>query len=519
LNELKFCDIKNKGAILMAIMMKRQLNDEEKDIITKRFGRKCYATGHQIPEGEEIHFDHIKAYVSGGPTELDNIAPMCKHHNLSKGQLPLEDFRIKLRIEDFFKQGSRLTLKDLLKYLKQNKDIETYGEKIVLTELENQRIKIENHLINQEFEVHICPQTNWKYFYCILPISILDSDDDDKKIGLQPRFLIFDKVFEMFRHFQYFPVLQPSIGRFSDEKILLFDGQHKIASLLWTGRKNFECKIYINPDVSILNEANRLAHEKYAQTRFFASVMVLKLGAQFGKDFEEYKNIENSDSKSEVGLLEYLYNKDIPVTRAEMNKKFRSYLFNSVLEDQENKCIPLISVSPRSTSEQPLTLDLLTKSIFSNFIFTEPLSDNILTDNYKRDSESKNVVKLMNIMFEQSLREWNKDATPNDTTQQKLKRIYSSKSIMAWSELFKDAVCAKLDILDSDEKAKVFYREISNTDFEKIKNIFIRLINWQMWSAPKNSDIDPVLSSSKKPIKEWFKSKGLTVGYLVGAAE
>jgi len=504
----------------MAIMMKRQLNDEEKSIILKRFGRLCYATSHKIPDNDEIHFDHIKSYVSGGPTELDNIAPMCQHHNLAKGQLPLEDFRIKLRIEDFFKQGNRLTLSDLLKYLKENKDIETYGENVVLTEINHGRIKVENHLFSQEFELQKCPLTNWKYFYGILPINIIDSDDDDdKKLGLQPRFLIFDKVFDMFRHFQYFPVLQPSIGRFYNGKIVLFDGQHKAASLLWTGRKNFECKIYLDPETSILNEANRLAHEKYAQTRFYASIMVLKLGAQFGKDFEEYKNIENDSSKSEEGLIEYLLNKEIPVTKGDINKKFRSYLFNSVLENENNKCVPLISISPRSTNEQPLTLDMLTKSIFSNFIFTMPLSDNILSDKYKRDSESKNVVALMNILFEQSLCSWNKDATPNDSSQLKLRRIYASKSIMAWTELFKDAICAKLDILDSDEKAKVFYRDISKNDFEKIKTIFIRLINWQMWSSPKNSEIDTVISSNRRTIKEWYKQKGLTVGYLVGAPE
>jgi len=45
----------------MAIMMKRQLNPAEKEEILKRFGRVCYATGHLIPEGEEIHFDHIRA--------------------------------------------------------------------------------------------------------------------------------------------------------------------------------------------------------------------------------------------------------------------------------------------------------------------------------------------------------------------------------------------------------------------------------------------------------------------------
>jgi len=118
----------------MAIMMKRQLDDAEKDIILKKHGRICYADGHIIPEGEQIHFDHIKAYVSGGPTDLNNIAPMCKQHNLDKGQLPLEDFRTKLRIQKFFELGNRLTLKDLLKYLKDKKEIDTFGEKVALTE-------------------------------------------------------------------------------------------------------------------------------------------------------------------------------------------------------------------------------------------------------------------------------------------------------------------------------------------------------------------------------------------------
>jgi hypothetical protein len=504
----------------MAIMMKRQLDAAEKNIILKRFGRVCYANGHVIPKGEDIHFDHIRAYSTGGLTELDNIAPMCKAHNLAKGQLPLEDFRIKIHIQDFFKRGARLTLKDLLKYLKEQKEIETYGERVTLTEHDGKSVKIENHLFSQTFELQECPLTHWKYFYCILPVSILDSDDDDDtKMGLQPRFLIFDKVFEMFRHFQHFPVLQPSIGRFCDGKILLFDGQHKAAALLWTGRKNFECKIYINPEIEKLNQANISAHDKFAQTRFFSSIMVLKLGAQFGRDFDEYKNIEQDTVKSEIGFLEYLGKKDIAITKGEINTKFRSYLYNSILENEENRCSPLISVSNRSSKEQPITLDMLTKSIFSNFLCIVPLSDNILSDSYKREIESNNVIRLMNIMFDQSLSNWNSDASQNDMTQIKLKRIYGSKSIMAWMELFKDAVCAKLDIIDSDEKEKVFYKEISDSDFDKIKAIFTRLINWQMWSTPRDSDIDTIISGNKQNIKDWCKSKGLTVGYLVGASE
>lgn len=503
----------------MAIMMKRQLNNDEKEIILQRLGRVCYATGHAIPEGDAIHFDHIKAYSSGGATELNNIAPMCQEHNLAKGALPLEDFRTKLRIDDFFKQGDRLTLKDLLKHLKENGEIESFGGKVVITEM-GDKVKIENYLFTKTFELQECPLTGWKYFYCTLPVEILDSDDDEgEQIGLQPRYLIFDKVFEMFRHFQHYPVLQPSIGRYDKGRILLFDGQHKAAALLWSGRKIFECKIYLNPEIDRLNQANISAHDKFAQTRFFSSIMVLKLGAQFGKDFEDYKNIEMDSAKNEIGFLEYLGKKDLSINKGDINKKFRSYLYNAILEDTTNKWQPLVSVSNRSSKEQPITYDMLSKSIFSNFLCTNPLSDNILTESYKRDIEAKNIIRLMNIMYDQSLAFWNSEASANDLSQIKWKRVYASKSIMAWSELIKDAICAKLDINDSDDKEKMFYREITDSDFAKISGIMQRLFSCQIWSLPKGAEIDTIIAGNKKAIKNWLKTKGLSVGFLVGAPE
>lgn len=499
--------------------MKRQLNDDEKEIILNRFGRVCYANGHAIPDGEKIHFDHIKAFVNNGPTDLNNIAPMCEKHNLEKGQLPLEDFRIKLRIEDFFKIGKRLTLKDLLNYLKEKGDIDTFGESIAIKESDG-KITLENASFKEEFKIETCPLTNWKYFYCKLPVSILDSDDDNEHSqGLQPRYLIFDKVFQMFRHFQNYPVLQPSIGRIENGKILLFDGQHKAAALLWTGRRDFECKIYINPDLEVLNQANISAHDKFAQTRFFSSIMVLKLGAQFGKDFEDYKNNESNPLKTEQGFLDYINNKDLAQTKGEIKEKFRSYLYNSILEDDRNKWKPLVSISNRGSKDQPITLDMLKKSIFANFLYTEPLTDNILSDNYKRDVEADNVINLMNLLFVQTLQNWNANASPNDTNQLKLSRLFSSKSIMAWSEIFKDAVSAKLEIYDEDEKAKIFYRQLDDSSFNKINEIINRLVCWQMWNSPKDSEIDNMISNNKSMLKQWFKEKGLSTGYLMGAPE
>lgn len=502
----------------MAIILNRQITEDEKDQIIARFGRKCYATGHEILETEEIHFDHIKAFINDGASEIDNIAPMCQTHNLQKGRLPLEDFRIKLRLDDFFKQGQALTLKHELEYFKDKNIITNYGETVYHKTTDN-HIELEFSNKKESYRLYTCPTTNWKYFYATLPVNVINSDDDeDGKIGLQPRYLIKDKVFDLYRHFQRNTVLNPSIARLYQNKILVFDGQHKIASLLWNERKNFELKIYIDPDPKSLNQTNISAHDKFAQTRFFSSVMVAKLGSQFGKQFEEYKNIEDEDKKTEAGFVKFVRLSE-QLTNAEVNKRFTSFIYDSILDESTNKIVRLVSKGNRSSSEYPITLDMLSKSLFSNFLYRNPTDDDLTSENYKRDKEIANAIKLCNIIDEEILHKWDASKTENDLTQNKLNRMFRSKSIMAWSELLRDAVSAKLDITDQDEKAQLFYREISDENFDKIRKVFRRLVDWSVWDTPVNSDIDRVLADNKSEVKKFFKDKGLTTGYLLGATE
>ena len=185
----------------MAITLKRQLTDIEKEFVIGQHGRKCFADGHAIPEGESVHFDHIRAFATGGPTEINNIAPMCPEHNRAKGTLSLFDFRTKLELERFFNSGDRLTLGHLLGHFQSEGTISDYGLAIDVQQ-QNDTVRLESSRISQDYKVYSCPITGWKYFYSILPIDILDSDDDKNQVvGLQPRYLIFDKVFSLFRHF------------------------------------------------------------------------------------------------------------------------------------------------------------------------------------------------------------------------------------------------------------------------------------------------------------------------------
>jgi len=503
----------------MAILLRRQISDEEKKVILNRFGRKCFATGHPIEEDETVQFDHIKAFATGGVSEIDNIAPMCKKHNQQKGQLPLYDFKVKLKIDDFFDTRDNLTLKDELEYLKKNNELSDYGENISILSNENEKITIEIKNKSQEFDLYTCPTTKWQYFYATLPIEVLDSDDDaDNEIGLQPRYLIKDKVFNLFRHFQRHPVLQPSICRIHKNRILVFDGQHKIAGLLWGSRKIFECKVYVNPEPQLLNKTNISAHDKFAQTRFFSSIMVAKLGAQFGREFEEYKNIEDNGSKTELGFLNHLKEKE-HLTTGELNKKFRSFLYNSILDDSNNKVSPLVSKSNRSSAETPITQDMLEKSIFGKFLYREPVDTDMSTEKYFREKEFENNVKLFNIIYEEGLCNWDSSKSNTDSEQLKLTRIFRSRSIMAWTDIVFDAICASLHYYDSDDKSLLMHRNLSDEQFAIISKVIRRLYNWSMWYSPQNSEIDRVLADNKSEVKEWFKTKGLTTGYLMGAPE
>lgn len=126
----------------MVATLKRQLSDEEKAVIFKRFGRHCYANGHAIPDDEIVQYDHIRAHGLGGDSELNNIAPMCGHHNRQKVQLPLGDFRIKLQLDEFFGSGDKQTLRHLLSFLLKQKRIAKFGCPIV-AKIEGDVIKLD----------------------------------------------------------------------------------------------------------------------------------------------------------------------------------------------------------------------------------------------------------------------------------------------------------------------------------------------------------------------------------------
>ena len=161
----------------------------------------------------------------------------------------------------------------------------------------------------------------------------------------------------------------------------------------------------------------------------------------------------------------------------------------------------LISSTNRRSDDRPLTIDMLTKSLFSCFLYREPVDDNMATEAYKRQSESENVVALMNMLHELGLNAWNPKAMTGDTAQRKLDRMFRSKSMMAWSEILRDAILAELKLMDAEDRACPFYREVNKQQLDGIRQIVARLFNWKFWSDP-GEEIDRVLSDNKSVVKD-----------------
>ena len=60
---------------------------------------------------------------------------------------------------------------------------------------------------------------------------------------------------------------------------------------------------------------------------------------------------------------------------------------------------------------------------------------------------------------------------------------------------------------------------LDDTAFNKVNDIINRLVCWQLWNAPRDSEIDKMISNNKSVLKQWLKDKGLSTGYLMGASE
>jgi len=458
---------------------RRALTDEERSQILARDGMRCFIDGHPIESEDDLEFDHIKAFAVVRTTALDNMAPVCRRHNRQKGTMDLSEYRDYLKLATFFEDGSP-------KYL--DNVIQATGHKL------GERLQYEVNTgdasvilyfdgAKKAVSLYACPTTGWKYFYAVIPAHYLKNDRE-----LQPRPLRQPFVWGLYRHFQRNTQLAPSICRLNgDGTLLLFDGQHKAAAQIWSGRKAVECKVYIRPDKKLINETNLEAHQTYRQMSFYSYELMKKYAEICGEDWNEYAALEGR--KSEAGFMDFLVNEkrfSTPKAKAEVARAVHWRILN----DPTNKLGDFISEKNRAR-RQPLTYYRIEKTFFRHLLSPVPSPAEFQSDEDFRDVEERNLVRLMTLVAEEGLIDrWNPERA--DATHYRTERIFSAGSIRAWVRILRDVLYSdlRLYLKGPEEAQRVLYRGLTDEQFALIGRFVRRIFAHSVWDAPDTGDQD-----------------------------
>lgn len=485
----------------------RELSEQEKKNINKQHTcdgeLRCFVNDHPINSDSEVDYHHIKPYSMGGSTEEANIAPVCRKHHKRIGTLSIHEFRARLEMEEFFKNPEPIRLDNILEKKLGKRE---FGKNLQ-NEMNDNKIKLyfDDEITPTKLSLSKCPSTGFRYFYIILPVEFVQNDFD-----LQPRPLEIKRLWELYRHLIVHTQLSPAICRLVDDKILLFDGQHKSAAQIWAGRKEIECKVYIDPNIKILKETNLTAHDKLRQMPFFTSVLINKWADLFREEWEEY--LETKGEKSEVSFVTFLVEKG--KSKADALNMIRSNIYDSILDDKNNLISEYIAERNR-TRKNPLTIHRLKLTIFKHFITSPPLAVKIEELDELREFERKNVVQLMNILTQETLlNKWNPEA--NNEEHHEAERIYAAGSLKAWTSMLRDVIAQVLGLYDDNERKMLLLREIKEEKWQIVRDRIKRLFNHKLWKELSPEVDNNLRVNNEIHVRDFFNQRGLIVNWILG---
>ncbi len=383
-----------------------RLSDAERAALEKRLydrqSGRCFLCDEPIDlnvQRDALHIDHIIPIVAKGPDDPSNFGLTHAPCNERKGATNLEIAKLLFRFQRIqdkarAENGRGANLEDILK--------------TVCTESRSLRLKVGDSVVRfslaDDPTVHNVPfhtdeKSRMQYFFAVLPIEYLHHDDriNPRTIGGSLRGL-------MEEFYAGRPQLHVSLAWWRPDDdgvgpVKVFDGQHKAAAQILLGARQLPVRVFLNPDLKVLLQANTNAGDTLKQVAFDMAVMRHLGSALYRERLAEYrkaKNLLESDlSFSEQDLVFHFR-----ASRRETQKYILDSVRNAITHDPDNRLIEFVEMAGKS-SEKPLSYSAIEKTFFSLFLYLKPLSTplNHLEEEGKnpRHLEHVQMVRLMNL--------------------------------------------------------------------------------------------------------------------------
>lgn len=497
--------------------MKRQLTEAEKSLvkaqqIEENGSLRCFISGEIIAEDSEIEYDHIQPYSKDGESTVSNIRIVLKRYNRRKSDQSLYDVRDNLRLEKLFEsKKNNIKLQDILEL----KDVAYRNTHAAVSE---QTISISDGNEERTFSLLKDGILLTHYFYGRIPVSWLQNDDQE---GLQPRVIDYKRLIAIRDHLKDHPQLAPSIARLLNNKLRLFDGQHKLAAQILNDQLEIDVKVYISPDDEVrarklfdsLMITNLEAHSKLKQVPFYTSTLLDRLSAIYKELLEEFISSKPPEDHTESSFIRFL-SADKQFARSEAKDMLRSAIKTASLDSS-----PLANHVAEASRDAnyPITMDLLNKAIFPSTLFLEPSDAKFTSEQDFRDAESQNFCEISALLLEETkLQNWVSNIKGKQLTNEQLKarRIWHKGSVLTWAPYLKSILFFALHIVTNEDRERLLYRKAITSDQKNVVRACLnRLFSHPMWDEPEG-EIDSILVSAKRQ-EDLFKRKGLTEQYVI----
>ena len=364
---------------------------------------KCFICGAPIDlELNPTNIDHIKPLVNGGKDDELNFALTHENCNKSKQDADLVVARALAKLKKITNEAEEQhetpSLKHVLKAM--GGSLYEFKYKIANDKLQYAFSNVGDDKIKST-EIFIDKLSNEKTAFIQVPIEYLYHDEIINPRGINSSIGLLIKEFHKGN-----PQLHMGLARIDDNKIKIFDGQHKAVAQLMLGTKELIVRLFLDTDVDRMIETNTIAGSKLKQIAFDKSIVRQLHDTLYGERIKKYQldhNLqEDNYNFSEANLVDYFKGE---------RGNIRSYIINSqknlITKNPDNKLQSYINFEGRGT-ELPLSYSTFEKTLLSRFVNAKTILKTALDFKIEeglnpRNLEKEQLVQLCNILAEELL--------------------------------------------------------------------------------------------------------------------
>ncbi len=383
------------------------LNPDEKKALVKdlynRQNHKCFICEKDIYlDLHHENIDHVKPLASGGKDDIINFALTHEHCNKSKQDADLRVAKAMCKLGVILDDAERKKEVPSLKHVL----LAHGGSKFTF------RYKIENGTLCycfddvgkidvQKTEIFTDSLSLEQTAFIKVPIEYLYHDESINPRGINSSIRLLIKEFHKSN-----PQLHLSLARIDDDKIKIFDGQHKAVAQIMLGVKEIVLRLFVKPDIERLLETNTNAGSKLKQIAFDKAIVRQLHDVQYAETIRKYQKAHNLSednlSFSEQALVDYFKGE-----RGNVKQYIIDSQKNTITRSPENKLLSYLNFEGRGT-KYPLSYSTFEKTVLSTFInskivLKKPINYKVDEGKNERILERDQLIRLCNIIAEQLL--------------------------------------------------------------------------------------------------------------------